>query len=109
MTDETKQPEAQADATPIAPQGEAADVAGTEPALTDGAETAEPAAAEAQAETPEPEAETAESATPEPAAASVETGNDAAEPAAEVAAPVAATADETRDRYRSCRARGTRR
>ena len=95
MTDEAKQPEAQADATPIAPPGEAADVAGTEPALTDGAETPEPAAAEAQAETPEPEPETAESATPEPAAASVETGNDAAEPAPEVAAPVAATVDET--------------
>ncbi len=80
MTDEAKQPEAQADATPIAPQGEAADVAGTEPALTDGAETPEPAAAEAHPETPEPEPETAESATPEPAAASVETGNELLSP-----------------------------
>ena len=101
MTDETKQPEAQAEATPIEPQGEAADVAGTEPALTDGAATTEPAAAEAKAESAEPVAEVAETAEPEPVAASAEAGE---EPAEDAAAPVAAARRRGCNRYRSCRA-----
>ena len=50
MTDETKQPEAQAEPTPIEPEGEAADVAGTEPALTNGAASEAQGALEAKLE-----------------------------------------------------------
>jgi small subunit ribosomal protein S1 len=106
LTDETKQPEAQADPTPIEPEGEAADVAGTEPALTNGAAATEPpaetepaaveatepepAAVEAvEPEVTEPEPAAAEVATTEPAAASAEAGD-----ATEEAAPIEATADE---------------
>jgi small subunit ribosomal protein S1 len=91
LTDETKQPEAQADPTPIEPEGEAADVAGTEPAVTNGVATAEPAtgaeaeATEAEAQATEPEA--AQAAEPEAAIA------EAAE-TAEEAAPAAASADQ---------------
>ncbi len=99
MTDETKQTEAQADATPIEPQGEAADVAGTEPALTDGAATTEPAAAEVEAESAEPVAEVAETAEPEPVAASAE-----ASEAARRRRRCTRCRDRRRgsDRYRSC-------
>jgi small subunit ribosomal protein S1 len=94
LTDETKQPEAQADATPIEPEGEAADVAGIEPALTNGAATSEPAASEAEAEAPELQAETPE--TVEVAAEEVAATNAAAETPAsadKASSPTAAAAD----------------
>jgi small subunit ribosomal protein S1 len=91
LTDETKQPEAQAEAAAIEPQGEAADVAGTEPALTDGAATTEPAAAEAEAESAEPAAEVAETAETEPVAGIADASD---EPTEDAAAPVAAPAEE---------------
>jgi small subunit ribosomal protein S1 len=100
LTDETKQPGAQADATSIEPEGEAADVAATEPALTNGAGAAEPAGAEAAAEPPEAEAappvEAPAEAVEEPAmSAPVDTVTDTAPTEPETPAAEAEAAPET--------------
>ena len=93
MTDETKQPEPQADAEPIAPEADAADPAADPESLTQDSpepmavetpadEEATPAAAEQEVAEPAPE--------PEPVAAEAEPEPVAAEPEAE---PVAAEAE----------------